>query len=174
MPVLADEMQMQLVPETTGNNAELPAADLAQPGSFRWTQIETSDAREEAGAESPLSAKLSRSLVFTADTPETTILAQLRKVAAELVDEARRDENVKSVRFRLRLRCVMQERVKETGALQDASMPWLWTSVDSEPREHTTTRACMVRLQRSVELRDQPVRMAPYEVDLSPVATSDK
>ena len=169
LPAVADDLQAppQQIP---GDEPALSQADLAQPGNFRWTMLDQDGAPP---AEAPLlvDAALTRSLMFPADTPSETIEAQMRVVAAQVVEEARRAGNVESFRFHLRVRCVSEDRVMKRDPLAAASsVPWIWTSLDGDPQPvRATMEMCSVSVYQSVQMRETAVKQKPYSVLLSPL-----
>jgi hypothetical protein len=149
VPALADESQFQaqeLVPGTAG----IMVPDLRQTGRAEWSEVDRKAAPEDEDL-SPLAQKLTRSLVFSGDTPEAEVKAKLQAVAAQLIEEARRDESIQSMHFRLRLRCVTEKRAVDPQ--QDTSRPLLWASMDPGEKK-VERRACAVKLQKAVKLRD--------------------
>lgn len=180
LPAVADGLptspQGQLAPQEMPGTESRPSeaghsqSDLAQSGDFRWTMLDEDGAAQNAA---PLlsDAVLTRSLMFSADTPTATIEARLRAVAAQAVDEARRWGNVESMRLRLRVRCVSEERVmKRDPPAATPSMPWIWTSLSGDEEVvRTSVEMCSVSVYQSVQMRETAVKKKPYSVLLSPI-----
>lgn len=183
LPAFADDLQtppQQLPPqevpgdETGLSKAARSLSDRAQPGNFRWTMLDEDGQPQD---EAPLLADpaLTRSLMFSADTPTETIEAQMRVVAAQVVEEARRAGNVESFRFHLRVRCVSEDRVLKRDPLAaTSSMPWIWTARGDEPQTvKATVEVCSVSVSQSVQMRENSPEEKPYSV-LLPIGQSEK
>jgi hypothetical protein len=173
LPALADELQVQTQPEYPPELAiggpTLSEPELGQPGSFRWTAIEPRARRAQGDAlPPPLDDKLKRTLMFTADTPTATIEAKLREVAAQIIDDARRSGVVDSLRLRIRVRCVAEDRVLQRNP-NDASIPAIWTSLAGAGAPVTqTVEMCAVSVDQAVRMREKSTaKMTPYSVSIS-------
>jgi len=161
-PALANDLQ-------TPPQQQLSLQEM--PGDFRWTMLDEDGAPQDEAPAPLVDAALTRSLMFPANTPTATIEAQMRLVAAQVVEEARRAGNVESLRFRLRVRCVSEERMVKRDLLAAASsVPWIWTSLDGDPQTvRATMEMCQVSVYQSVQTRETAVKQKPYSVLLSPI-----
>jgi hypothetical protein len=178
LPALADELQTQTKPEYPPELAIggpiSPEPELGQQGTFRWTAIEPGT-RQSVDAQPPqLDDRLKRTLMFAPDTPTATIEAKLREVAAQIVDDARRSGVVDSLRVRIRVRCMAEDRVLRRNP-DDPAIPAIWNSVGTQPTVSQKVEMCAVSVDQAVRMREKSeVKMTPYSVELSPAIESGK
>lgn len=160
--------------ETGLSKAGHSQSDFARPGDFRWTMLDDDGAPQDETPAPLVDAALTRSLMFPVDTPTATIEAQMRVVAAQVVEEARRAGNVESFRFHLRVRCVKQERLIKRDPLEATSIPLIWSSLTDDPEiARVSVEMCQVSVYESVQIRENLPKVKPYSV-LLPIGQSDK
>lgn len=136
----------------TGNASRASEIELAQPGSFHWSDAESPATNHYGSA--PAASGPEKS------APARAAMAQMRAETARILRDA--DANatrVSRIRYDLHVTCVVEQVEPEpdlstAGSHANAAMPWIWSvqhaSNRAEMTDTATVEVCEVDYTRRV------------------------